>query len=127
MLNRTHNEVDDSRASPQWATMPGGGQHAVRPRRVEPVPEGVARRAKGGARRGRTGTSGSGSCCLRMDIGRKSIVQHQVWPPVVVEPHGLLERRFGLSLRSERPIHLVLLLQNAVDPLGHGVLVTVQD
>ena len=44
---------------------------------------------------------------------------------MVVEPHGLLERRLGLRFRLEGAIHFVLLLQNAVDPLGQGVLVAV--
>src|SRR5450759_1316197 len=101
-----------------------GVQTSARRLCTEPVPEGVARRAKGGEQRRRAEVQVCCSCCLRMDVGRKPVVQHQVWPSVVVEPHGLLERRYGLGLRTERPVHLVLLLQNAVDPFGQGVLVT---
>jgi hypothetical protein len=46
---------------------------------------------------------------------------------VVVEPHSLFKRLPGLSLRPERTVHLVLLLQNPVDPFRHSVFVAMHD
>ena len=127
MFKITHCRLGNSRRGPQRGTLPGRlnedawpvatlpfrhahGQQASLPRRVEPVPEGVARRAKGGARRGRDAINGCFSCSLRMHGGWKTVVQSQVWPAVVVEPHGLLEGLLRLSLGAERPIHFVFLL-----------------
>ncbi len=46
---------------------------------------------------------------------------------VVVKPNRLLERLHGLSLRTKGSVHLVFLFQNAVDPLGQGVLVAMHE
>ena len=59
-------------------------QHAILPRRAEPVPEGVARRAKGGARRGRIGIGSGTSCGHLMHIRRKPHIQFEVWTPIIV-------------------------------------------
>ena len=68
---------------------------------------------------------GCSSRCLPMHISRKSIIQTEVRPPVIVEPHGLPKCRFGLSLRTKDPVHFVFLFEYSVDPLRQGVLVTV--
>jgi len=48
-----------------------------------------------------TRTNVAASCCLLMNIGGKSVIQSQMWPAMIVEPHSLLKRLAGLVLAPE--------------------------
>lgn len=83
-------------------------------RGVEPVPGGAAQRAEGGAQR-------RPSSRFLMYLGGAPHLQACVWPAVVVQPHGLVNRLLCLCGVSERCTDSVFKLQDAVDPFGVGI------
>jgi len=82
---------------------------------VEPVPEGVARRAKGGTQRRRSEPQSFDSCRLLVYVGRKAILQPQMRPAMIIQIHRLFKCCPGLCLGAETMIQFVFLLENAIN------------
>ncbi len=59
-----------------------------------------------------------------VDDGRDLVFQCLMRPARIVEPYGLVHRLDRLLFRPEATAEGILLLQDPVDPLGLGVLVS---
>ena len=60
-----------------------------------------------------------------MDLRGRPIIKRKMRTTLVVKPHRLLKGRPRLGFRGEETIEKKLPFQDAIDPLGQGVLVRV--